>query len=177
VRAPLPLLVLVLALAGCAQPGTPAPATPRDHYVPPPLPGGTWLEPCPPQNAIPVAIDFRAEATNDSQGRGPGVHRLDDSTILWVYAQYNATDRQDRVSRLNQVDVARVPDGRFVACTRVDLVTPVQVDGANRSYAVAVRFTAPHGLPQAPLRFTVNWIAGCTPCDPLPRGNDTADFP
>lgn len=170
-------LLLVLLSAGCAQPGAPAPATPAAHYVPPPLPGGSWVDPCPPQDAIPVAMDFRAASVNDTEGLGPGLHRVDESTLLWVYATYNRTDRQDRVSRVNQVDVARAPDGTYVACTRVDLVTPVQVDGDLRSYAVAVRFQAPGGLPQAPMRFVVNWIAGCTPCDPLPRGNDTATFP
>jgi hypothetical protein len=171
------LLPLVLLAVGCAQPGAPTPTSPSAHYVAPPLPGGAWVEPCPPQDALPTAVDFHAESTNDSQGHGPGLHKLDERTLLWVYAQYNGTGRQDRVSRVNQVDVARAPNGTFVACTRVDLVTPVQVDGQLRNYAVAVRFSAPHGLPQAPLRFVVNWVAGCTPCDPLPRGNDTADFP
>ncbi|GEM_PF-5078017 len=170
-------LLLVLLAAGCTQaPAPPTGTTPAAHYVPPPLPGGSWVDPCPPQDSVPVAVDFRADAANDAGGLAPGVHKINATTLLWVYATYQDTDRQDRVSRVNQVDVARLPNGSYAACTRVDLVTPVQVDGKLRTYAVAVRFTAPHGLPAGPLSFTVNWIAGCTPCDPLPRGNDTAMF-
>ena len=169
-------LVAVLLLAGCAGAPPPTPVAPTAHFVPPPLPGGAWVDPCPPQDAQPLAVDFRASAVNDTKGLAPGVHRVDAATFLWVYASYRDTDRQDRVSRVNEVTLAREPGGTLVACTRVDLVAPVQVDGKLRTYDVGVRFVAPNGLPPGPVRFTVNWVAGCTPCDPLPRGNDTATF-
>jgi hypothetical protein len=171
------LLLFVVLVAGCTQSAPPTTSTPSAHFVEPPLPGGAWREPCPAQNATPLAVDFVAQPRNDSAGHGPGLHRLDPVTFLWVYATYNQTDRQDRVSRVNPVDVARDPDGTLEVCTRVDLVTPVEVDGKLRTYDVAARFTATQGLPAGSVRFTVNWIAGCTPCDPLPRGNATVDFP
>lgn len=175
------LALVVLLLAGCTDSGgtptSPTASTATGRFVEPPLPGGSWREPCPPHDAQPVAIGFRAVAVNDSGGRGPGLHRLDERTFLWVYATYNDTMRQDRVSRVNQVDAARAADGSLELCTRVDLVTPVAVDGRLRTYAVAARFTATDPLPPGAVRFTVNWIAGCTPCDPLPQGNATAEFP
>lgn len=173
-----PWLFAILLLAGCTGGSGPATtSTPTAHFVEPPLPGGTWREPCVPRDAQPLALSFHAQAVNDTGGRGPGLYRLDELSFLWVYALYNDTQRQDRVSRVNAVDAARERDGTLDLCTRVDLVTPVQVDGARRTYAVAARFTATEGLPPGNVRFTVNWIAGCTPCDPLPRGNDTALFP
>jgi hypothetical protein len=170
-------LLLVLVLAGCTG-APPVGTTPSSvpHYVEPPLPGGTWVEPCLPQDAQPIAVDFRAIPLNDSKGHPPGVHRLDGRTFLWVYASYQNTERQDRVSRVGTVHVARASSGEVVICTQVDVITPVQVDGKLRTFDVAARFEAPAGLPEGPVRFTVNWVAGCTPCDPIPRGNTTATF-
>lgn len=173
-----PLLLLVVLLAGCAGPsGAPTPTTRAGTFVEPPLPGGAWVEPCPSHDAVPLAIGFRSQALNDSGGRAPGIHRLDARTFLWVYEQLNDSLRQDRVTRVNQVDAAKAPDGTVWLCTRVDLATPVEVDGVRRSFDVAARFVATDPLPAGPVRVVVNWVAGCTPCDPLPRGNATADFP
>ncbi|HUR67992.1 MAG TPA: hypothetical protein VM370_02010 [Candidatus Thermoplasmatota archaeon] len=160
--------VLLVLLAGCATPTGAQTA----HVDPPP--DGEWSE-CPPAQSRPIGVPFRAEATNDTAGHGPGIHRLDARTFLWVYAEYEETLREDRVSRLNAVDVARSADAVLHVCTRVDLATPTQVDAEPRSYAVAARLTAQEPLPEGRLRVVVNWIAGCR-CEPAPRGNATALF-
>lgn len=172
-------LALALALAGCALPGRER--DPRDVYevVDPPEDGGGFAA-CASPSAQATAVPFRAEATMDAQGRGPGVHRLDEATFLFVWATYNDTLRDDRVTRVNQVDVFRDVDGsgattRVHVCTEIDIAAPQEVDGERRSYAVAALYTATTGLPDAPVRVVVNWVAGCL-CEPLPRGNATAEF-
>ena len=158
-------IALALVLAGCTDP-----APPR---VEPPV--GTGEAECPPQNARAIAIPFRANESASDDGRGAGLHRLSRNEFLWVYANYTDTLREDRVTRVNAVQVARDAEGMVHVCTRVDLAAPVDVDAERESYVVAVRLTAGAPLPEGPLRVVVNWVAGC-PCEPLPRGNMTAQF-
>jgi hypothetical protein len=105
------------------------------------------------------------------------LHRVDERTWLWVWATYQDTQRQDRVTRANEVQTFREPDGGLVMCTRVDLVAPLEVDGQARTYDVAVRFTAHARLPDGPTRFVVNWMAGCGACGAPRSGNDTLVSP
>lgn len=168
-------MALVLLLAGCATPEPEAPAPARRETVPAPADAGGFAE-CASTSAQQLGVNFRAAATQDARGLGAGLHRLNATSFLWVWATYDDTLREDRVTRVNEVQVFREPDGRFLACTRVDLAAPTDVDAEARSYVVAVRFDAPQGVPEGPLRFVVNWVAGC-PCEPLPRGNATAVFP
>lgn len=168
-RAPGLFLLAALVVAGCAAPGAPEAVT-----VPPPESTGAWAE-CASSSAQAMAFPLRIDAITDAGGRGPGIHRLDARTFLWVWASYEDTLRQDRVSRVNEVTADREPDGTIVLCTRVELLAPLTVDGERRTYDVGARITAQQGLPEAPLRVVVNWVAGC-PCDPLPRGNATAEF-
>lgn len=166
------LLVCVLLLVGCTS-------APPDHVgakVDPPADGGGFA-PCHSQSAAQVAVPFRAVAVNDSGGRGPGIFRLDHDTFLWVWANYNGTLRQDRITRLNSVDVYREPSktAPLEVCTRVDIAAPVDVDGAHRSYAVAAMFHATSGMPNGSITMIVNWLAGC-PCPSPPMGNATATF-
>lgn len=163
----------VALAAGCTL-GPPQPAGPSATQVP--LPDGGGFAPCASHAAVPMAVPFRAEAVDDAQGRDEGLHRLDERTFLWVWGSFEETLRQDRVTRVNEVTVDREPDGTMVTCTRVELVTPVEVDGERRSYDVAVRLTATEGMPPGPVRAVVNWVAGCGgACEPV-RGNATADF-
>lgn len=164
------LLLVALATAGCAGEGVRDPVA-----VPPPDSSGSWAE-CASGSAQAMAIPFRVEAVNDTLGFGPGLHRLDEATFLWVWASYRDTLRQDRISRVNEVTADREADGTVVLCTRVEILAPLVVDGERRTYDVGARLSATQGMPDAPLRFVVNWAAGC-PCDPLPRGNATAEFP
>lgn len=165
-------LVLAALLAGCARPEEAPPAT---ATVEPPPDGGGWRD-CPPAASRTLAVPFRARATEDAGDLPAGLHRLDADTFLWVYASYAETLREDRVTRVNDVTVARDGAGVVHACTRVDLATPLEVDATPRSYDVAVLLSATQGMPTGPVRWTVNWAAGC-PCSPPPRGNTTADFP
>lgn len=163
-------LLLAVLLAGCATP------TPEATYavVDPPPDGGGFAE-CPPRASVPLAIPFRSEVTEDAGGRGAGIHRLDERAFLWVFASYEGTLREDRVSRVNEVNVSRAGDGRLHVCTRVELLTPIEVDRDPRSYDVAVRLFARDGLPDGAARVVVNWVAGC-PCETSPTGNATALF-
>jgi len=132
---------------------------------------------CHSQSAAQVAVPFRAVAVNESGGRGPGIYRLDHDSFLWVWADHHDTLRQDRVTRLNSVDVYREPSASapLVVCTRVDIAAPTEVDGTHRSYAVAATFQATSGLPNGSVRLVVNWFIGC-PCPSPPTGNATATF-
>lgn len=162
----LALLSAAILLAGCASP-------PESARVEPPI--GTEAAPCPPTNARAIAVDFRVTSTNDTQGHDAGIHRLDARTFLWVWANYSETLREDRITRVNNVEVARDAAGVLHVCTRVDVATPIEVDLAPESYGVAARIAAQEDLPGGPVRVTVNWVAGC-PCDPLPRGNHSVLF-
>lgn len=168
------LIVLAPALAGCAGNGDAPPAA-EPVWVGPPEDGGGFAA-CASSQAREMALPgLRADAVNDSGGRGPGIHRLNDTTLLWVWASYNDTLRQDRVARLNPVEVHREPDGEVVVCTRVELVAELFVDGERRTYDVAALLTAPLGWPEARTHAVVNWVVGCTGCAPI-RGNTTAHF-
>ena len=166
------VLLLVAALAGCN-----GPPAPRTGYVvvDPPEDGGGFAE-CAPPDAQPLAVPFRADGTNETRGLGPGVHRLDARTFLWVWGAFNDSLREDRITRLNEVQVLREASGQLHACTRVEVAAPQEVDAEPRTFAVAARFVATQGMPEGPVRVVVNWVAGCL-CDPLPRGNATASFP
>lgn len=160
-------LLAALALAGCAAPA--------DELVRLDPPEGTeWAE-CPPAASRPIAVAFRANATDESHGNGPGLYRLSEREFLWVWARYVETLREDRVTRVNPVQVARDVEGTVHVCTRVDVATPLEVDNERGTYNVAVLLTAGEPLPEGPLRVVVNWVAGCR-CDPLPRGNTSASF-
>lgn len=163
----------MFAAAGCA--GEPAPPVEEPVWVGPPPEGGGFVG-CASSQAREMALPgLRADATEDAGTRAPGIHKLNDTTFLWVWANYEETQRRDRVTRLNPVEVHREPDGEIVVCTRVELASELFVDGARRSYAVATTITAPLGWPQGPAHVVVNWIAGCTGCEPS-RGNTTAHF-
>lgn len=178
--ASVPLLLLVLLAPGCTTPGgdegDAEPAEPSPVAVGPP-PDGGGPAPCASQQAQQLALGFTGESTGDAQGRGAGLHRLDAQTWLWVWARYEDTQRQDRVSRINEVRTFREPDGRLVLCVQVDLVAPLEVDGRARSYDVAVRFRAHQDPPDAPTRFVLNWVAGCGRCGAPRSGNATLDSP
>ena len=164
-------LLLVLLLAGCTGAPTPAPATVR---VPPPPTDGEHAT-CPPPASRGLAIAFRAEETPSASGRAQGIHRLDDRTFLFVWAAYRDSLREDDVTRIRPVDVARDALGVLHVCSAVDVATPVEVDAEPRSYDVAVRFVALDPLPEGDVRMTVNWVAGCS-CGIVPRGNMSALF-
>lgn len=136
---------------------------------------GTQWATCPPTASRAIAIPFQVAAENKTEGRPAGIHRTGDKDFLWVWAQYVDTLHEDRVSRVNAVEIARDSVGVLHICTRVDLVTPTEVDDEPRSYGLGVRLTAKEALPEGPTRVTVNWIAGC-PCSPLPRGNVSTTF-
>ena len=163
------LLMVVLLLAG----STGAEEPPARATVDPPT-GGGWAE-CPPAASRAIAVAFRAEATNATQGRPAGIHRLDARSFLYVWGDFQDTLREDRISRVNPVEVARDAIGVVHVSTRIDVAAPTDVDAERRSYAVGARLVAEEALPEGPLRVVVNWVAGC-PCDPLPRGNATASF-
>jgi hypothetical protein len=130
---------------------------------------------CASSQAVTLAAPLRASAVADAGGLPPGIHREGERSFLWVWASYENTTRQDRVSRLNEVQLKREPSGEHALCTRVELATPTRTDGEPRSYAVAARFESDAPFPATPMRVVVNWIAGCA-CDPIPRGNTTATF-
>lgn len=169
------LLLASLLLAGCTGNG-PEPPTPAPVRVPPPEDGGGHA-PCASRSAQPLAMGFTSEEVDDAMGYGPGLHRVDARIFLWVWGSYNGTLREDEVSRVSEVLAYQEPDGRLVLCTRVDLLAPVEVDDEPRTYDVAVRYRAHAALPPAPLRFVVNWVAGCGPCGNHPEGNATAHYP
>lgn len=159
-------LSLALLLAGCNR-------APERARVEPP--GDTGWAVCPPTSSRAIAVDFRVNETQSDLGRGVGLHRLSSTNFLWVYANYTDTLREDHITRVNNVDVARDANGTLHVCTRVDIGMPTDVDGEARSYVVGVLIAAREPLPEGPLRVGVNWIGGCA-CDPLPRGNTTAQF-
>jgi hypothetical protein len=169
-------VALALLAPGCLRageepPGEPTPPSPV--FVDPPPEGG-GPAPCASSQAQQLVVGFTAEAIPDAGGLGVGLHRLDAATWVWVWATYpDGTQRQDRVSRANEVQTFREPDGGYVLCTRVDVVAPLEVDGRARAYDVAVRFSAHSRVPEGALRFVVNWMAGCGPCGPPRSGNDT----
>lgn len=169
-----PLLVLAAALLpGCSHVGGgPDETGPGRATVDPPLDGGGFA-PCGSQSAQQLALGFTAEAAPDAQGREPGLHRLDPRTWLFVWARHEDSLREDRVTRVNEVQTFQEPDGRLVLCSRVEIAAPVEVDDEPRAYDVAVRFRAHADTPDAPLRFVVNWVAGCGPCGVTPKGNAT----
>ena len=161
------LVVAALLAAGCATPG------PERASVDPP-PGTEWAE-CPPSASRAIALALRAFATNETEGKPAGIHRLDARRFLYVWGQYEDTLREDRVTRINPVQVAIDGEGLTHVCARVDVSTPTDVDAEPRSYSVGVLVQAEEDLLQGPVRVVVNWVAGC-PCDTLPRGNATARF-
>lgn len=169
------LLGAALLAAGCAR-VDPGEGDAGEYVVVDPPEDGGGFAPCATRDSQPLAVPFRAEATTDAGGREAGIHRLDGTTFLFVWAVREDSLREDRVTRVNPVDVYREPAGRIHVCTSVDIAAPQEVDGERRTYAVAALFTATTGMPEGPLRVLVNWVAGCL-CDPLPRGNATADFP
>lgn len=158
--------LLALLLSGCN-------GEPERARVEPP--GDMGWAVCPPTSARAIAVPFRVNETASDFGRGVGVHRLSASTFLWVYAVYEDTLREDRITRANNVDVARDANGTVHVCTRIDLAMPIDVDNEARSYVVGALISARDALPEGRLQVTVNWIGGCA-CDPLPRGNTTALF-
>lgn len=164
----LALVVLFALLVGCA--GDPAPA--RATVDPPE--GSQWAE-CPPTASRALAVAFRASSTNDTGGRAPGIHRLDERRFLYVWGSFEDTLREDRITRVNPVQLALDRDGVTNVCASVDVAAPTDVDGERRSYGVGVLLQADEPLPDAPVKVVVNWVAGC-PCQPLPRGNATALF-
>lgn len=159
-------LTLALLFTGCnGEPG-------RARVDPP---GDTGWATCPPTSSRAIAVPFRVNETESDLGRGAGLHRLSPTQFLWVYASYVDTLREDSITRVNSVDVARDANGTLHVCTRVDVKMPIDVDGERRTYVVAALISAGEPLPEGPLNVTVNWIGGCI-CDPLPRGNTTARF-
>lgn len=168
------LVVMALVTAGCLK--DPAgPLVPRYEVVDPPADGGGFAA-CAPDDARPLAVPFRSEAVPDAGGRGKGVHRVNETTFLWVWGVFTDSLHEDRITRLGQVDVERGSDGSTHVCTEVNVAAHQEVDDEPRSFVVAARFTATSGIPEGPVRLVVNWVAGCL-CDPLPRGNDSASFP
>lgn len=170
------LAILLLLVAGCAERDSgPGPALPTEVDVgPPPHEAGGFAD-CASQSAILVAAPLRATATDDAEGHPPGIHRLDNDTILWVWATYEHTQRQDRITRLNEVQLFREPNGSHALCTRVELAAPTTTDGQTRTYDVAAHLETDTAWPHTPMHVTVNWIAGCQ-CAPIPRGNTTAQL-
>lgn len=145
----------------------------------PPADGGGPAA-CASSGAELLAVPFEARSTGDAQGLAVGIHRIDPDSFLYVWAVYEDTLREDRITRLNPVEVHREPfrpgDRPLLQiCTDVDVAAPRDVDVERRSFAVAAVFDATSGLPEGSIRFVVNWVAGC-PCDPLPSGNATALF-
>ena len=174
-------LLLCVSLAGCTL-GDPAARPDEPRFVDPPASGGEWL-PCHGEQARSLAVNFRAEPLRDAGGLAPGIHADNVSdeaphgAWTWVWAHYEDTARDDRVTRVNEVSVARETDDTLGLCTRVDLATPLEVDADNASYDVAVRLTALDPLPpHERLQVIVNWIAGCNPCPEPARGHDARLF-
>lgn len=157
----------MLLVAGCTS-------APEATTTVEPLAGGGHAL-CPPHEARAIALPFRVNQTRSDDGLGEGLHRLSEREFLWVFAAYESTLRQDRITRVNPVHVARDGHGVVHVCTRVDIASPLEVDAERESYVVAARLTAGAPLPEGPLRVVVNWVAGCR-CDPLPMGNTTALF-
>lgn len=174
------LALLAPGLAGCLLPGwgeeEQAPEVVPTRVDPPPR--GTGFAACASRQALQLAVGFVSEEVFDDGGAGPGLHRLDNRSFLWVWASYDhGTLREDDVRRVNEVQVFQEHDGRVVVCTRVELVTPLQVDPDARRYDVAVRLAAARDLPPGPVRVVVNWVAGCAECGVPSQGNTTAEFP
>lgn len=162
-------VLLAVLLAGCAGGGS---DDERAVTVSAPPAGGAWAE-CPPGESLPIALPLRSEAS--SEPRPEGVHRVDDRTFHWVWRNYSDDLHEDRLTRVNPVELARDATGVLHLCTRADLEAPTEVDDEPRTYAVGLTITSGSPFPAGPLRVTVNWLAAC-PCDPLPRGNVTRSF-
>lgn len=174
VRARFALVVLVAlsaSLAGCAD----APSTPREPVWVGPPEGAHGFASCQSQQALEFAIPgLRAEGVSDVGDLQPGVHRVDAETILWVWANYDDTQREDKLTRLNPITVHREPDGEVVVCTGAEIASEVFVDGERRTYDIGARYVAPGGWPDARTHVVVNWVVGCAGCTPPLRGNSTA---
>lgn len=145
--------------------------TPAKTTVDPPG-GSEWAE-CPPGSSIALGHPLRAEVWDEA--RDEGIHRLDARTFHWVWRNYTDDLHEDKLTRVNPVELARDAQGTLHLCTRADIRAPIEVDAEPRTYAVGLKITAETDLPPGPLRVVVNWVAGC-PCDPLPRGNVTRLF-
>ncbi len=167
-------VLLALALTGCLKAPNSAP------YVEVGLPdveaGG--FAPCASSAAELLAVPLRIDSLHETTGLTPGIHRTDNRTLTWIWASYTDTQRQDAVSRVNEVQVFREPtDGSIHICTRVELQTPTRTDGTSGSYDVGARIQATRGaLPPGDLHVVINWIAGCN-CPEMPRGNTTKVVP
>lgn len=159
---------LALFLTGCATPSDDE----RTATVAPPAAGGAWAE-CPPGESLPIAQPLRAEVWGEP--REEGIHRLDARTFHWVWRNYTNDLHEDRLTRVNPVELARDGQGVLHLCTRADVSAPTEVDDEPRTYAVGLRISSDVAFPEGPIRVTVNWVAAC-PCDPLPRGNVTRPF-
>lgn len=162
-------VVLAALVSGCSEQDAPT----GRATVEPPADGGGFAD-CAPQHAVQMAVPFSARSVDDALGRPAGVHRLEPSRFLWVWGSFEDSLREDRVTRVNEVQVFRA-DARLHVCTRVEVAAPTEVDDRPRTFDVAVLLEATSGLPEGDVRVVVNWVAGC-PCEPLPRGNDTATF-
>lgn len=169
-RHPAFFVLAVVLLAGCA-----APSTEREHAtVDPPEHAGGFAR-CPTPSAQEIALPLRATVVRDVGNLEQGLYQENATSLLWVWANHQDSQREDRVQRLNAVTLHRESDGTFSLCTRVELSAPVFVSGERTSYAVAARFEAPNGWPRGEYDVVVNWVAAC-PCTPLPSGNTTARF-
>lgn len=168
-------LLVVALLAGCAGDPEP-PAGPVEVEVGPPTVTAGGFAECAPPGAILTSLPTNARVATDTQGLGPGIHRLDNETLLFVWASYESTLREDRITRLNEVQAWRAADGAHSICTRVEIAAPATVaESEPRSYDVGAFLVAEGGYPATRLDVVVNWVAGCR-CDPVPRGNTTATF-
>ena len=171
-----PLLAAALLLPGCiGDGGDPQEPTPEPRFVEPPQDGGGFAS-CGSPSAQQLALGFTSESTRDAEGFPPGVHRLDARTFLYVWARHEDSLREDRVSRVNEVQAFQEPGGPLVLCSRVEIAAPLEVDDEPETYDVAVRYVSHGRLPDGPLRLVVNWVAGCGACGVTPKGNATADF-
>lgn len=169
------LLVALAAFSGCALPSD-GPAPPATRTVDPPPDGGGFAE-CRTSAAKTIALPMRARAVDSAEGRAVGLHRLNETRFLWVWASYEGTLREDKVTRIQDVSAYREPEpsAPVTLCARVDVAAPIEVDAQARSYDVAVLFEMTGAPPPGALRFVVNWLAGC-PCATPPSGNATALF-
>lgn len=172
VRVRVPLVVLVLLAAGCTG-GDGGSSEPARATVEPLAPGGEHA-PCSPSHALQLAVNAVFTSIGEETGLPPGIHRVAREEVVWIWASYEESLREDRLSRANEVRVFRDEGGQLYACTRAEILTPTDVDAEPRAYDVGARFTF-EGMPEGPLRVVVNWVASCATCPGLARGNATAD--